>query len=222
MITHASFTKLLTSVQLRAVHPELSLVKSRRFLQIAPLTSALLSAAVELDQHSLGGLWSREAYQREIDSPNSDLLVLTIDHSKTSSSLNCPQEQLNGIPSILGLGCLWAILEEAHITTLAIHPDYQQQGLGKTLLHALLSSAQLRQLEWATLEVRASNHRAIALYQKFGFEPVGSRPNYYPDSEEDALILWRKGLQTEHFSHCLNHWREQIDQRLAQQGWQLS
>jgi ribosomal protein S18 acetylase RimI-like enzyme len=73
------------------------------------------------------------------------------------------------------LACFWAILEEAHITLLAIYPDYQRQGLGKLLLYKLLEKAVQRQLERATLEVRVSNQSAIALYEHFGFRVAGER-----------------------------------------------
>ncbi|NJN57619.1 MAG: ribosomal protein S18-alanine N-acetyltransferase [Leptolyngbyaceae cyanobacterium SL_5_9] len=124
-------------------------------------------------------------------------------------------------PPLLGIGCLWAILEEAHITILAVHPDYQRQGLGQILLWALLRSAWQRGLEWATLEVRASNRAAIALYQKFGFSEVGRRRRYYQDSGEDALILWHKGLQRPDFQQTLKIWQSQIGDRLCQSGWGL-
>jgi ribosomal-protein-alanine acetyltransferase len=104
---------------------------------------------------------------------------------------------------LIGLACLWAILGEGHITMLGIHPDYQGQGLGKTLLYGLLKLAHQRQLEWATLEVRASNFVAISLYQKFGFKAAGRRPGYYQQPEEDALILWRSGLQQPEFEEDL-------------------
>jgi len=104
---------------------------------------------------------------------------------------------------LIGLACLWAILGEGHITMLGIHPEYQGQSLGKTLLYGLLKLAHQRQLEWATLEVRASNLVAISLYQKFGFKEAGRRPGYYQEPEEDALILWRSGLQRPEFEEDL-------------------
>jgi [ribosomal protein S18]-alanine N-acetyltransferase len=180
------------------------------FLALTPLTTALLPAAVALDQQCLGGLWTLEGYQREIDSPNSDLLVLQPASADPQSPL-------------IGIACLWAILEEAHITVMAIDPHYQRQGLGQVLLYALLASAHQRRLEWATLEVRASNERAIALYQKFGFQEVGKRHNYYQDGRqsEDALILWRKGLQHPEFTQTLKAWQEKIENQLGRSGWQL-
>ncbi len=145
------------------------------------LTNDLVPAVLALDQICLGGMWTAAGYQREIESPNSDLLVLLIDDQ------------------VIGLGCVWAIVDEAHITTLAIHPEYRRQYLGQLLLLLLLQLAHHRGLTHATLEVRASNYRALDLYQKFGFKTAGRRKRYYQD-DEDALILWRSQLQT---SECL-------------------
>lgn len=170
-------------------------------LELKPLTPDLLDATLELDRRALGGLWTRDGYQRELDSPNSELLVLT---SETT---------------LIGLGCYWAILEEAHITIVAIDPAYQRQGCGQWMLWALLKSAWQRKLERATLEVRVSNHAAIALYKKFGFEIAGTRKRYYPDTGEDALILWRGDLHEPTFPQQLAVWKQAIEPRLKQAGW---
>jgi len=182
-------------------------------LTLQPLTLAQVEAAVALDQRCLGGLWTANGYQREVDSPNSDLLALVAPGTDSKFSSES---------SIVGLACLWAILEEAHITLLLVDLPYRSQGFGQMLLYALLRLAGQRGLEWATLEVRLSNQTAIALYQKFGFERVGQRRGYYQDNGEDALILWRKGLQRPEFQACLNQWSLEIEQRLAQSGWQIA
>lgn len=131
----------------------------------------------ELDQICFGGLWSLNSYKREIESLNSYLLVISVNQGFDKK--------------IIGLGCFWAILEEAHITILAIHPDFQGQGLGSLLLENLLKEAINRKLERATLEVGENNIKAINLYQKFGFKEAGRRKNYYKKTGEDALILWK-------------------------------
>lgn len=110
--------------------------------------------------------------------------------------------------NVIGLGCYWAILEEAHVTLLAIHPDFQGQGLGKLLLLSLLEDALKRKLERATLEVKETNHIALSLYKQFGFEILGTRKNYYKQTGEDALILWRKNLEEINFPEKLNNWEE--------------
>ena len=161
---------------------------------------------VALDRRSLGGIWTLSGYERELNSPNSELLIITLDGEDET---------------LIGLACSWAILEEAHITLLAIYPDYQRQGLGKLLLYKLLEKAVQRQLERATLEVRVSNQSAIALYEHFGFRVAGERKNYYSQTGESALICWRNDLQTAAFQEQLNKWRQDILSRLARGEWQL-
>lgn len=183
------------------------------FLNLKPLTSELLPAAVELDRLCFGGLWTLEGYQRELDSPNSDLFVLIPSpHPPT-----CPSPH----PPILGLGCLWAILEEAHITIVAVHPNYRRQGLGQALLLYLLSSAKQRGLERATLEVKVSNQAALSMYEKYGFRVAGRRRGYYQDTGEDALILWLSGIQYPEFAKNLARWSKQIQFCLTSFGWDL-
>ncbi|MEG3437173.1 ribosomal protein S18-alanine N-acetyltransferase [Pannus brasiliensis CCIBt3594] len=165
-----------------------------------------LEAIVALDRTCLGGIWSLEGYRRELDSPNSYLLVLSLSDNPES---------------IIGCGCFWAILEEAHITIIAIHPDYQGRGLGKLLLFRLLEEAVRRRLERATLEVRVSNQVAIALYDRFGFQVAGRRKNYYPQTGEDALILWRGDLQKPDFAEQLDRWREEIAGTIDRRGWRF-
>lgn len=175
-------------------------------LELKLITPQMLNAVLELDQLCFGGLWTLEGYQRELDSPNSELIGLF-----ASPAPPAP---------LLGMGCFWAILEEAHITILAVHPDYRHQGLGQALLVALLETACDRALERATLEVRASNSAAVSLYQKFGFKIAGRRRRYYPD-DEDALILWCGGLQYPEFLQSLATWRQLVCDRLTAAGWDL-
>lgn len=168
MTTTPARSRSLVSLQLKAVTLSELLLK--------PITAEDLPAVVELDRQCLGGLWTMDGYQRELDSPNSELWGIA----------RSPQQP----QSLIALGCFWAILEEAHITLLAVSPEYRRQGLGTLLLSTLLQKAQARGLERATLEVRSSNQAAIALYQKFGFKIAGTRKKYYQDNQEDALILW--------------------------------
>ena len=208
------------------------------FLEIKHLTAEHLNSAVELDRKIFGGLWTIEGYRRELGSPNSDLLGLWASATdvgvaqRSDSELEyfdifTPQNgAVTGAPPLgttrmlIGLGCLWAILEEAHITILAIDPRFQGQGLGQALLWALLKSANRRQLERATLEVRASNAVALSLYHKFGFKEAGRRKRYYPDTGEDAAIMWRSGLEKPEFQQYLANEKVKICDRLIQKNWQ--
>ena len=147
-------------------------------IELKPLQKQHLEEVIELDQLCFGGLWSLEGYKREIESPNSTLSIITI--------------HINNQEKIIGLGCFWAIVEEAHLTILAIHPDFQKQGLGQMLLNYLLKEAIEKGLERATLEVSEHNQTALNLYKKFGFTVAGRRKKYYQATGADALILWKK------------------------------
>jgi [ribosomal protein S18]-alanine N-acetyltransferase len=143
-----------------------------------------IAAILEIDRLCFGGLWSIDSYRRELTNENSHFIGISV-----ATSL-APATQ-----GLIGFGCFWAILDEAHITLLGIHPDYQRQGLGKLLLTALLDQARKIDMARSTLEVRASNQVAINLYEKYGFQTVGRRKKYYQDNNEDGVIMWRGGLQ---------------------------
>ena len=176
-------------------------------LQIKSPTAEQLPTVVELDQLCLNGLWNLEGYQRELSSPNSELFIASVVQSPTRET-------------IIGAGCLWAIVEEAHITLLMVHPKFRGQGIGGLLLYWLLNQAVDRGLERATLEVKASNQNAQSLYHKFGFQRAGCRKGYYKKSGEDALILWHGDLQTPEFRLSLQKQASTLSTRLARL-WQL-
>jgi [ribosomal protein S18]-alanine N-acetyltransferase len=185
-------------------------------LTLQPLPKILLPDAVALDQATLGGLWNTDGYQQEFERPSSDLLGLW-----QLSDINSHSKSL-----LWGMGCGWTILDETHLVLLAVHSDFRQQGLGGAILLELLTYARNRGSNYATLEVRASNQAAIALYEKFGFQTAGRRPNYYRDASsndsEDALILWRSGLQTADFeAQVTEHWQS-LERRWAAQNWKIT
>jgi ribosomal-protein-alanine N-acetyltransferase len=170
------------------------------FLEIKSLRAEQLPAVVELDRLCFGGHWTLEGYRRELESSSSHFLTLSLqpELQDQTASPSSPSS-----PLLVGMGCFWSILDEAHITLLAIHPNYQRQGLGRLLLSALLRLAREQGIARATLEVRPSNQAALSLYQKFGFQEAGRRRRYYQDNGEDALILWRSGLQSPQFERSL-------------------
>jgi len=166
-----------------------------------PVTPSDLANVVALDHRCLGGVWNEAGYRREITSPNSDLLVLETQAQERSR--------------IIGVGCLWAILDEAHITLLGIDAPYQRRGLGRWLLIHLLLAAGDRGLTHATLEVRQSNQAALALYESLGFRVAGERRRYYAD-DESALILWRSHLQDPAFLTDLQAQQQPLSLTLGQ------
>jgi ribosomal-protein-alanine N-acetyltransferase len=91
---------------------------------------------------------------------------------------------------VVGYGGMWSVIDEAHVTNVAIHPDHRGKGYSKQLMAHMMAYAKSRNLERMTLEVRVGNTVAISLYQQMGFLEAGRRPKYYEDTGEDALILW--------------------------------
>ena len=89
----------------------------------------------------------------------------------------------------IGYGGMWLMVDEAHITTFAVLPEWRRRGIGARLMLALMQVARELNARIVTLEVRLSNRPARGLYGRFGFRPVGIRPRYYSDNNEDALIM---------------------------------
>ncbi len=141
-----------------------------------------LSAVREIDQLSFSLPWPESAFAYELhENPDSLLWVAAANDS-------------NGAAVIVGMIVVWLIVDETHIATIAVHPDYRGQGISKALMKAALTETVRRGFSIATLEVRANNKTAQNLYRRFGFEIVGGRPRYYRDNNEDALIMTVKGL----------------------------
>lgn len=92
---------------------------------------------------------------------------------------------------VVGYAGMWIILDEAHITNIAVHPDYRGRKIGEALLVRLIGAAAAEGAQSMTLEVRAKNEVAQNLYRKFNFAAKGKRRGYYSDTGEDAIIMWR-------------------------------
>ena len=148
-------------------------------LRIGPMTVADLPEVHGIEQASFSVPWPDEAYRSELLANRlASYLVVRAD----------------GVDGIIAYGGIWLMVDEAHITTFAVDPAWRRQGVGETLLLALLDLALARHAREATLEVRLSNLPARRLYEKYGFRPVGLRPRYYSDNGEDALIMTTEPL----------------------------
>lgn len=117
---------------------------------------------------------------------------------------------------LIGVGGFWLLADEIHIITLAISTPWKGRGLGEWLLLEMLEKGRLLGAKTATLEVRPSNQVAIRLYQKYQFQQVGARPNYYRDSGEDALILTTPDLNLPDYQVMLTQHKASLWPRLAQ------
>lgn len=114
---------------------------------------------------------------------------------------------------IIGFYGFWQILEEAHITTIATHPDFRRQGIAKRLMVDLVDECYKKMIKYITLEVRASNVAAISLYEKFGFSTIGRRKKYYQDNNEDALIMFTENIWYEKFKSNFQKVKEELKEK---------
>ena len=96
---------------------------------------------------------------------------------------------------IVAYGGIWVILEDSHITTIAVQPEFRGRGLGEQMLIHLLDDAMTRGASWITLEVRETNDVAQRLYRKYGFTNVSVRRAYYSDNNENAVVMWAGNLR---------------------------
>lgn len=117
--------------------------------------------------------------------------------------------------SIAGFAGLWLMTDEAHITTIAVDPNYRGRGIGELLLLGLIDRAKQIGARWLTLEVRMSNHVAQRLYQKYTFKEMGIRRRYYSDNGEDAQVMWTDPIDSERFREALRQHRELLARKLG-------
>jgi len=117
--------------------------------------------------------------------------------------------------SIVGYAGLWLMTDEAHITTIAVDPDFQGNGLGELLLVALIDRAKQIGARWLTLEVRVTNDVAQKLYEKYTFKEMGIRRRYYSDNGEDALVMWTDPIDSDTFQSTLLRNRDALARRLG-------
>lgn len=117
---------------------------------------------------------------------------------------------------IIGYAGLWLMLDEAHVTTIGIHPHHRGRGAGDLLFMGLVDIAEEMHAERITLEVRVSNTGAQALYRKYGMEVTGLRRRYYSDNGEDAYIMWSDPLNSAQHASRITLLRSSLAHRLAQ------
>jgi ribosomal-protein-alanine N-acetyltransferase len=145
------------------------------------MSLADIETVVEIDRLSFSLPWSERVYRLELTENPAAHLYVAVKKKYTDEN-------------ILGYIGFWYIVDETHISTLAVHPSERRTGIGEGLLIHALDEAESLGAEVVTLEVRGSNQPAIMLYQKFGFEVVGRRPRYYKDNGEDAILMTLKDL----------------------------
>ncbi|HTQ09229.1 MAG TPA: ribosomal protein S18-alanine N-acetyltransferase [Fimbriimonadaceae bacterium] len=127
---------------------------------------------LEIENRTNGAPWSERAFQNELTHRDRIFLVAIAGGE------------------IVGYGGVWLVIDEAHVTTLAVDEPFRRQGIGEKLMIELLEKSKEAGMTCSTLEVRAGNEPAIRLYEKLGYSRAALRKGYYPDNKEDACVMW--------------------------------
>jgi [ribosomal protein S18]-alanine N-acetyltransferase len=185
------------------------------------MTLADIPRVIEIEKLAYPSTWPASSYRKELqDNPLAHYIVERDtwmpaepvgEGPSDSGRRPFPLSLLTGRPAaplapdvanIVGFAGLWLMVDEAHVTTIATHPNYRNRGLGELLLTSLIDIAYDIGARQVTLEVRVTNSTAQNLYRKYGFRETGVRPRYYSDNHEDALIMWTDDIMS-------NRYREQ-------------
>jgi ribosomal-protein-alanine N-acetyltransferase len=142
--------------------------------------------------------WSKQSFRSELRNKTGSYYVLCDGDAE----------------KVIGYSGFWLIMDESHITTIAIHPDYRRKNLGELLLQNLIEKSIMRKAKWITLEVRTSNIGAQNLYYKYGFSSLGVRRKYYQDNDEDALIMWTEDIHSMKFKELFQQNVEELKPKL--------
>ena len=163
--------------------------------RIEQMRLADLPEVLEIEKASFRTPWPPHAYRTELETNRlATYLVARIEGR------------------VVAFGGMWIMVDEAHITTFAVDPGWRRQGIGERLLIAMLDIAIARGAREATLEVRLSNMAARRLYEKYGLRPVGVRPRYYSDDQEDALIMTSESFAEPAMKERLERLRAALDE----------
>jgi ribosomal-protein-alanine N-acetyltransferase len=147
---------------------------------IRKMTLEDVPAVIYLDRKSFSLPWPERSFRFEVtENPASRCWVADLDGN------------------IVGMIVVWLIVDEAHVATIATHPDYRRQGIAQRLLAHALRQLLEEGARSSFLEVRASNFAAQEMYRKFGYEESGRRRRYYRDNDEDAILMTLDSLKAE-------------------------
>lgn len=132
-----------------------------------------IEQVLNVEKQSFTLPWTREAFFNELNHNEYAVYLVIEDDGK-----------------IAGYCGAWIVIDESHITNIAILPEYRGQKLGEALLRKMIEISVSMGVVRMTLEVRVSNAVAISLYEKLGFQKGGIRKRYYTDNQEDAYVMW--------------------------------
>ncbi len=161
---------------------------------ITDMTLDDITAVQEVERNSFPVPWPANAFRQELTQNKNARYVVA---------------RAEGM--VVGYAGLWLMVDEAHITTFAVLPDFRRRRIGERMLQRLFEIAAELGAAWLTLEVRASNLGAQRLYEKYGFRRAGVRRRYYSDNSEDALIMWTERIRDRAVRERLRGLREELE-----------
>lgn len=141
-------------------------------IEVLEMKEADIEEVLEIENACFSTPWSKDAFKLEIKNKFAHYVIAKVDGK------------------IVGYGGIWLIIDEGHITNIAVKKEFRDMKVGSHLLKALIELSKERNITSMTLEVRESNIAAQRLYEKYGFKEVGLRKAYYSDNNEDAMIMW--------------------------------
>lgn len=200
------------------------------YFYVDQMVEADLEQVHSIDVASFPVPWSLATYQKELRATQSNRYVVARaseslpgrnHEAKSSGTLwhvveRFLQTHHDEQPAhlVVGHGGIWSILDEGHITTIAVHPNFRRLGIGELILLGLIDQAYTLDVHQLTLEVRQSNVAAQQLYAKYGFTSVNVRKRYYTDNNEDALIMWTEDIRTPEYRQRVSDLRIHLHNRL--------
>jgi ribosomal-protein-alanine N-acetyltransferase len=183
---------------------------------VEPMKLDDVAQVMEIEQAVFTSPWSVRAYQYEITKNDHSTMLVVRSTGRARDLLGHLKHRLGLVMPlpVLGYAGLWLLVDETHICTIAVHPQWQGHGLGDLLLLSLLDESKRLGAIRSTLEVRVSNNTAIALYHKYGFEIASRRKRYYIDNNEDAYLMTTPSFEINSFQANLDCCRQQLRARL--------
>lgn len=174
-----------------------------RGVTVAPMRRRHLRGVLEIEYLVYPKPWSPALFVAEIAQPDTRRYLVALDEHRRGGLLRSR--------NVVGYAGVMVAVGEAHITTVASHPHHHRRKIASRLLVHLLREARDMGASAATLEVRVNNRGAQRLYGAFGFAPVGVRPNYYAETNEDALIMWAYDVDSDDYEELLQRQERRLD-----------